>query len=348
MKNYILLIILGISVLFSCSQKDKYQNANLFDFKDFKSEIKLEGKKMNFNDLIMHPSEIQVYDSILVTLEIDGERLCNVYNLNTKEKIGERLTRGQGPDEMLMPFFIDNDGLSVQIIDIATSIIYKYDLDDFISNPTPKPILKSKLEESISSGMQMIGENIIGYPYFKKQQLYVFDETGKKINELADFPLSSISYSDVEKADAYYMGFVSNGIDKIAICYYMTDLIEIYNSTGTLEKRMHGPEQFFVYFEEVNNGDNLTSKAVKGMNRDAYFSPENAGDHFLVLYNGGYVDEKNHSSYCDKLFSFSWDGTPINRYLLSDPIFTFCVDKQRKKIYGVSKTPEYHIVEYSY
>ena len=87
---------------------------------------------------------------------------------------------------------------------------------------------------------------------------------------------------------------------------------------------------------------------VKEKSRDAYFAPQNAGDRFLVLYNGGYVTEEDHSSSCKKLMSFSWNAEPLNLYLLDDPIFSFCVDESKRKIYGVSVTPEYHIVEYSY
>lgn len=348
MKRNILFLALGTCILFSCSQRDQYLDAQTFGFDDFEAETELKGKILEFDDLIMSPSGLQVYDSILVTLEYAGEKLCNLYNLKTKKKIGDRLTRGQGPDEMLMPLFIDNNGSSIQIIDMATSIIYKYDLVDFIRNVDPRPISKAKLEENINSGMQMLGDNIIGYPYFKKHQLYVFDMSGKKVNEFADFPNSSIDYTDMEKTDAYYMGFASNGIDRIAICYYMTDLIDIYDSTGLLLKRMHGPEQFFSYFKEVHDEEGITSRPIRGKNRDAYFSPKSAGDKLFVLYNGGYVDEKDHNSFCNKLFSFSWDGVPQNIYILNDPIFTFCVDKKQNKIYGVSNSPDYHIVEYTY
>lgn len=348
MKTKMLFLLIGIFILFSCSQKDKYLDAQSFDFNDFETEIELKGKVLEFDDLIMNPSGLQVYDSILMTLEYSGERLCNVYNLNTKKKIGERLTRGQGPNEMLMPSFIDNDGESVQMIDMATSTIYKYDLMDFIENADPQPISKIKLAESINSDIQLIGDKFVGYPYFKQHQLYVFDIEGKKVGEFADFPRSSIDYSDMERTDAYYMGFASNGIDRIAICYYMTDLIEIYDSFGVLKNSMHGPEHFFSHFKEVHDANGITSQQVKGKNRDAYFSPRSAGNQLFVLYNGGYVDEKGHSSYCKKLFSFSWDGIPQRIYVLNDAIFTFCVDKKKNKIYGVGNYPDNHIVEYSY
>ena len=84
------------------------------------------------------------------------------------------------------------------------------------------------------------------------------------------------------------------------------------------------------------------------LGKDAFFSPKNAGDSFFVLYNGRNRNEKDHNSSCTKLLSFSWDGTPECVYTLDDPIFTYCVDAKHRKIYGVSTTPEYHIVEYSY
>lgn len=348
MKKGNVFLLLGICMLFSCSKSDKYLNTKSFSFNDFEAEIRLKGKVLEFDDLIMNPSGLQVYDSILMTLESGGESLCYMYNLNTKKKIGERLTRGQGPNEMLMPSFIDNDGKSVQIFDMATSVFYKYDLIDFIENATPQPISRIQLEENINSEMQLIGNKFVGYPYFKQHQLYVFDREGRKVGEFADFPPSTIDYSDIEKTDAYYMGFASNGADRVAICYYMTDLIEIYDSLGVLKNRMHGPEHFFSYFKEVHDENGITSRQVRGKNRDAYFSPRNAGNQLFVLYNGGFVDEKGHSPYCERLFSFSWDGVPQKIYILDDPIFAFCVDRDKNKIYGVSNNPDNHIVEYSY
>lgn len=335
-------------VFASCAQKDKYLDAQLLNLDDFEEQTALKGKVLEFDDLIMRPSALQVYDSILVTLEYGGEKLCNLYNLNTKKKIGERLKRGQGPNEMVMPSFVGNNGTNVRLIDMATSVVYEYDLAEFVNNESPQPVKTVKLEESVNSGMQMVGNKYIGYPYFKQHRLYVFDGEGKKVAEFADFPQSTIKYSDMERTDAYYMGFASNGADRIAICYYMTDLIEIYDASGNLLKRMHGPEQFFSHFKEVHDEGGVTSQQVRGKNRDAYFSPCGASSHLFVLYNGGYVDDKDHSPFCKQLFTFSWDGTPKSLYTLDDPIATFCVDEKRNKIYGVSNTPDIHIVEYTY
>ena len=41
-------------------------------------------------------------------------------------------------------------------------------------------------------------------------------------------------------------------------------------------------------------------------------------------------------------------GIPDTIYSLSEPVFTYTIDTNAKKIYGISDRPEYHIVEFSY
>ena len=178
--------------------------------------------------------------------------------------------------------------------------------------------------------------------------MYVFDLNGEKTNAIINYPQSTIEQTSAEKTDAYYMKFITDDFNKIAICYYMTDLIEIYNLDGILEKRIHGPEQFFSHFKEYQDGKYIGASPIKGLNRDAYMCPRNAGNEFFVLYNGGFIDSPHHSTSCDQIFSFTWDGVPQITFNLDDPVFSFNIDSKNKKLYGISKTPEFHIVQYSY
>lgn len=194
----------------------------------------------------------------------------------------------------------------------------------------------------------MVGDYIIGYIDNSHYQLSVFNAQGKEVNKMANYPGSSVSFTDMEKKETYYMNFTTDGLNRIAISYYMTDLIEIYDIKGNLQKRLFGPEQFISRVKEYNDENISGSSPIKGSARDAFFSPVNAGDEFFVLYNGRYIDDPNHSSSCNQIFSFSWQGVPKKIYNLDDPVFSFTVDTKNKKIYGISNTPEFHIVEYSY
>ena len=144
------------------------------------------------------------------------------------------------------------------------------------------------------------------------------------------------------------MNFISDGKNRIAVFYSMTDLFEVYDNTGHLLTRMHGPDCFFPIFKEVHDGDVVTSAPDEDLTRDAYFSPRSVGDKLFVLYDGDFLNDPNNDGSCSTLFVFSWDGKLEMQYQLDDPIYSFNVDAKNRKIYGISKTPEYHIVEYSY
>lgn len=72
------------------------------------------------------------------------------------------------------------------------------------------------------------------------------------------------------------------------------------------------------------------------------------GDEFFVLFSGKSMDEENYNILSDEIFVFSWDGIPKKILSLDQGVFAFTVDEKNKKIYGISNTPEYHIVEFAY
>jgi len=346
MKSIYLLAL--VFILSSCTFGDKYQNVETFSLDDFKVVRELEGKMLEFDSLIMHPTELRVFDSLLITVNYDCEKMLHIFNLNTRKQVNQCLLRGQGPNEMLQPRFVGNDKSKVLLFDVATSKVMEYEITDLLKNSSSVPCRQAQLQNKIFICANQIGTQFLGCSHQPDYQIYTFGLDGALHDKLIPYPASSISYSDVEKVDAYYMRFTTNEKDKLALCYCMTDLIEIYGLDGTLIKRLQGPDYFFTYFKEVHNGEVVTSSPDTNRLRDAYFSPCNIGDSFLVLYNGNKPMDKSYSYLCKELFGFSWDGIPQTRYLLSDAIFAFDVDVKHHKIYGISDSPEYHIVEYNY
>ncbi len=349
MKQFNLLFLAFIALLSSCNtNKAKYENATSFTYTDFKNQKDLKATTLEFDSLIMRAVDLVTFDSILITIEMGKENIFHVYNMKTKKHINQSVKRGQGPEDMIYPQFMNSDANCLRIFDLQTYMVYEYDAQNFIANPTPTPTKRTKLENQVFTMAEKVDDKIFGNAYYGvDEQLYVFDLNGKKTETIIDYPATPFLQTDIEKIDGFYKKFTSNDKDKLALCYYMTDLIEIYNLDGTLQKRIHGPEQFFTHFKEYQDG-RIGASPVKDLNRDAFMCPKNAGDEFFVLYNGGFIDEPDHSSSSKQLFSFSWDGTPQAIYTLDDPIYHFSVNSDNKRIYGISITPEYHVVEYSY
>lgn len=345
--HIVILFILLFCTITSCSYENKYQDETSFTLNDFTEQQSLVGSPVNFDDIILRPNQIQIFDTLLITCNLGNERLFHIFNLKSKKKIGERISVGQGPDEMIQPYFIYNQK-DIIIFDMITSIVSKYSIEEFINNPDPKAFEKIKIEEQVMSEINLLGNEMIGSLYRPEHPLYLFDKNGKKTKGFGAYPISNITYSDVEIVEAYRSIFTTNQNDKVAVCHFWTDLIDIYSKEGNLLKRLHGPKHIFPHFKEYNNGNIVTAKAERGTHQDAFYSPVNVGEDFFVLYNGKSLEEPEYNILSKQIFVFGWDGTPKQVFSLDQGVSRIAVDSKNKKIYGISNDPEYHIIEFSY
>ena len=69
---------------------------------------------------------------------------------------------------------------------------------------------------------------------------------------------------------------------------------------------------------------------------------------FYDLHNGKMVTEPNYNILCKELFVIGWDGSLECHYTLDQGVSSIAVDNQKRKIYGISDNPEYHIVVFDY
>lgn len=347
MNTYIkLLLTLNVFLLLSCGDRNEYQMSTPISERDFLKQS-LTGSVLDFEDLIMNPNQLIVYDTLLITCNQNTSKLFHIFDLKTKKKIGESVSMGQGPMEMIQPYFIE-DKSSISIYDMMTTVVSQYTIEEFISNSVPSPIRQSKLSERIFSKMAFLGNDIVGSPYNPQHPFYLFSEKGEKKGDFASYPVSGLTYSDLEIIEAYRVDIVSNQKNRVAFCYNFTDLIEIYDKDGVLLKRMHGPANFFPHFKEYTDGVVLTAKPVEGKYRAAFYNPVSVGSDFFVLFNGRNIRDKDFSMLATQIFVFDWEGNPQKIFSLDRGVSSIAVDQKNKKIYGISNHPEYCIIEYSY
>lgn len=343
--DYLILILMFTS----CIHGEKYEGTESFTWNDFTEVRSLQGTTLSFDSLVMCPTDILVRDSILLLIDKYEDRQIQLYNLDTMKKIGSRINSGQGPNDVLQPIFMGSDNENLRISDMVTSRVLEYSLIDFIKNEKTEPLTRIQTEKRMMPCVEQMGNDIYGYIMSPKHQIAIFDTMdGKLKQEIVEFPESSITYTDTERMDAYYMNFATNDRDRLAVCYSMTDLISFYRKDGTLIKQIHGPEGFFPYFKEIHHGEVVTSSMDRDRNRDAYFSPVNVGNQLFVLFDGEHVSAPDHDMLCEYILTFTWDGIPQMAYKLDDPVFAFTVDAEKRKIYGISNSPEYHIIEFTY
>lgn len=344
-------IILLLSGLFlSCSQEHKnYVDASLIEYGDFEDVKNLKAEMIvDMDSFILAPIQLQVYDTLLAVMNSRADKMVHIFNLKSKKKIAEHISVGQGPNEMLVPRFVENDGNSVQVSDLMTSVVSKYDCRDFMGQEEPVSIERTTLEKRSFGEIRLLNKKFVGPTRKASCLLYKFNERGEVVDSIGSYPKVSWETTDMEKIDMYAFSFTTNLQDKIAVCYNWTDLIDIYDDRGKLCNRIHGPKFFVSHFKEFNDGKVTSTSSVKGQTRDAYFCPVNVGDEFWVLFSGKSESEENYSILANQILVYGWDGTPRKVLNLDKGIFAFSVDKKNKKVYGISDDPDFHIISFSY
>ena len=342
--------VVALLLLTSCENKTAttYNGETRIEWQDFETQ-KLTARMIEFDEPVMKPDQLMVWDTLLITINRGTEKIFHLFNLKTKEKIGEQITVGQGPDEMIAPFFI-KDSDSIKVYDVMTSTVYSYAINEFVENQSPVPSRRYKLSEvNFFSELASLGTDLVGVSYRPDIPCYLFDANGEKIDGgIGSYPEGPVEYTDLERIDAYRGLLTSNGSDRLAVSYFFTDLIDIYTDKGELIKRLHGPEHFFTRFTEYNDGNRMGSRPNHDYYRDAFYSPVSVGDAFFVLYNGKFVNKPGYDLLTKDILVFGWDGTPLKHYQLEEGVSRISVDSEKRKIYGISSDPEFHIVEYSY
>lgn len=340
--------MLGI-LMASCSQEKKiYADAVFVDYKDFKGVQDLKAEVLDLDDMPLAPIQLNMCDTILMAMNSRAAKMVHVMDLKSKKKISEHISIGQGPNEMLIPRFVENDGGGVQVSDLQTSIVMKYDLPDLLKEEEPVATERIQLGKRAFGEVRLLCDDYISPSRNPSFLFYKFNEKGEVIDSIGNYPEFGWEVTDMEKIDMFAFSFATNFKDRIAVCYNWTDLIDIYDEKGNLHKRIHGPKHFISKFKEVNDGKVVSSMSVKGESRDAFFSPVNVNDEFWVLFSGKSETEENYSILANQIFVYGWDGTPKKIFNLDQGVFSISVDKKNRKIYGISDNPEFHILVFSY
>ena len=332
----------------SCASENTYEIETRFGWDDFET-ISLQNKELLFDEEIMNPYSLMVKDSFLMTINQRTDKLCHVFNLNTKKKVGERIEMGQGPYDMIHPFFVKSSD-SLRFYSPMNSHVYTYSLADFVGPSSAVPTSIIKLGESaFFSEVSMLEGNYLGSSYRPDAPFYVFGPDGTKAQaSFGSYPVGPEKYSDIEIVDAYRSTLTTNGDDRVFLCHIFTDLSDFYDKHGKLVKRLHGPDHFHTSFSEYNDGSRIGSSPSGNYYRDAYYSPVCVDNKLYVLYNGKFVNRPGYNMLASNVLVFDCNGTPLYNYQLDKGVLSITVDARNRKIYGISREPEYHIVEYSF
>lgn len=337
----------------SVSTNTHYKDAQTLDYGDFGEPVSLKGEELVFDEQPLKPVSLTVIDTLLLVRNLHSETLFGYYDVKNGRKIGEGISFGSGPEEMIAPRIVQNNDSMVWILDSQLQKLCLYRIDSLCSGDTKriKEISFRKYIEDIKSVEDNLLVALVYAPGHKLLTFY--NMHGDSISTKGELPQENTEIDPLTYMGDYTCGMTVSEKGKILVAYKLTDLIELYDTKGNLLKRLHGPDHFYPFTKKKDYGEGMTQAAfVGGETREAYFFPTSVDNRFFVLYSGRYTGESKETNVADYLLGdilvFDDEGMPFKRYKLDIPIMSMTVDAKSKTIYGITDVPDFRIIKFRY
>ena len=132
---YILLFI----ILFLSCNKNKYNDVHSFSLKDIPEHTYLKGEIIELDEIFM-PVRLFIKDSLLFTINSRHRSFISVFNLHDMKKIGDFLSFGNGPNEVLHINHIQFTDSIILVFDPNRKQINKYPINQFLEEQEVVPV----------------------------------------------------------------------------------------------------------------------------------------------------------------------------------------------------------------
>ena len=343
MRRHVGLFLCVLSVFMSCTPRLE-EGTRTFGWSDIPAPVTLKGDSLAFDEIMMKPVRLAVVDSFLLLKNQHVERFFHVYNLKSRQKVGERISFGIGPEEMLDPMCVSMAGDSLGIVDKNKRIMDIYPDSRWLVSDTVSPVRRISFNELLVNPVCLPEVGIISSTTQSEEHKFVlFDFEGNCLSYFGDYPSAYKNSTVYEKLIAF-MGDMAVKPDgsRWVMSHKAMDMIEIYDSRLNLLHRIQGPDGIFPEVEETQNRVRRPKTS-----REGYFFPVVTDEYIYVLYDGRIYDTESPTRYLrDKLLVFNWNGEPVKYYRLSEGIFHFDIDEENGVLYGITDYPEFHVVSF--
>jgi hypothetical protein len=304
----------------------------------------LKGKYLGISDSIGVPTRIQVVnvkdEGITYGLIADFTKKPPLHYVDlTNDSYLNKVSReGRGPGEFLNVYsLLLNKNNRISVLDERNLRITEIDLNE-----------SEDLSELYNFEPQMLSIEMSGLPLevFKTDKngeyialgllqtdeiknFAILDSTGKEIGFKGKFP----SYIDTTLPNRIHqLAWRSYSTpnykrSRFAIGYLNNDLIDIYNSSGKIIKKIKGPNYKQLEYGAENGRLSLNQNTNK-----AYIDLTTTKNYLYALYSGKELSDhnRNHGTH---IFVFKWNGDLVKHYVIDKLSFGISVDEINEKIY---------------
>ena len=348
------LCVLLIELCFvSCSRKTKSMiSADVIEFDSFAIEANKTSYPTEIS--VMGVLGLSIYEDILVAFSMNPAALLSIVDLDTKNTLLEKGTRGRGPGEFLTfttnkQFLMQNDHICLWAFDNSTMESVLIDISESIEKQTIVVVESWQLgvEYRQSAGKLVLpsGERFVKFPvtyddprdnrYFYPRYVY-FSSDDREIREMAFFKRGSfsISASDPVNRELMFEGLLRikpDGSKAIDAFYYGDHLnfLDIMNNRG-----------FSMRYSKGMSVDDLATTSLSYQLEhyvDVYMDAAVTDDYVLALYSGKQgVLEGDIAPYIkSSIRIFNWEGNPLALVHVDRELKSIAYDQRTKRVYAL-------------
>ncbi|MFV0503591.1 MAG: BF3164 family lipoprotein [Lachnospirales bacterium] len=290
---------------------------------------------------LINPRWIRYHpDSFLVLQELGTDKMIKIIDLKTK-KVQEIIQKGRGPNEMINAWGISIIGKDIWVFGGQIKKFIKLSHDETRKFHISDEVMLE--DKKCLNGLALNDSVFVGLDLPSKKRLSLYNKEGKRTKVFGEFP--PIENSGKIEADNNIFTSKIAGNSKtntVVVACSDVDILEVYDITKNSFKRIHGPEGIKIRAKKVDVGMGTMIRTEPRFLAYGDIITHDQG--FFVGYTG-FKPIKNgrralEESFPRNVFSFSWDGIPKTKYVFNNPLFSFDLDKDNKKLYAITMTPE--------
>ena len=328
-------LCLCLSLFFSCTTAEVMDDT-VFSEEDFDSTVELTAERCYSDMELGMPSAINVHPSGLLLLS-DKSRPKMLQVIDTEEGIvcQSLVSKGRSGEELYGITDISIDGEDVILSSNMDSKIMRLKYTDKFEIASSS-VLKKQFLRAVPYGNNYL-TLASGH---SGNRMEIYDTTGDAVDTLGTFP--NVSFEKEAYTNALFQAKidVSPDCDHIVVVSLPIDYIDIYDKTGELSCRLHGPDIAAPGYKKQNLGmGTMFSFEPRKM---AYMSVVAADKSFLVGHVGvELVEESDLDRGISSIYEFSYSGKAKTHYKLNVELENFTVDTRKRIIYGITNAYGY-------
>jgi hypothetical protein len=338
--------VVVVSIVFSCKKETNdgeswtvlNKKEKKFSWKDFKN-----GGDTLVLDSVAHLGddaypEMYISDTLLFYINpYTKDKFVTCTNLKGKV-LKKFIKKGKGPNEVFSIFilgFLNNKKILYAVDNSLYRIAYLYKITDILGKKKVKPIKVIEIGEGYDFISGLITENrLINTNDTSKYKLQIVDSLKHLVRNIGKYNMN------ITKNNSYYVNTAFERMlelnekrNKIAVVYYNTDILEIYDTTGNQLFVGQGPDNINLESFTPSLAKSTDSYGiVENKSKNAYTSIKSDKKYIYTEYNGRTATKSN--VFTDHyILVFDWTGKPIKYFYIKKPISSFSVDEKNNVLY---------------